>query len=63
MNRGPSVIGASQFSALTGARGAGVKVAVVDDGVDHEHAFLSATGFTYPAGISLRAESVGRRRR
>ena len=51
MNRGPSVIGASQFSALTGARGTGVKVAVVDDGVDQEHAFLSPAGFTYPAGF------------
>ena len=37
LNRGPAVIGAPQFSAATGAGGAGVKVAVVDDGVDHEH--------------------------
>ena len=51
MNRGPSVIGATQFSALTGARGEGVKIAVVDDGVDHEHEFLSPTGFSYPAGF------------
>ena len=51
MNRGPSVIGASQFSGLTGALGDGVKVAVVDDGVDQEHPFLSATGFSYPAGF------------
>ena len=40
LNRGPSVIGGPQFSALTGARGDGVKVAVVDDGVDHQHPFL-----------------------
>jgi minor extracellular serine protease Vpr len=51
MNRGPAVIGATQFSGLTGARGEGVKVAVVDDGVDHEHPFLSAAGLSYPAGF------------
>ena len=51
MNRGPSVIGAPQFSGLTGARGDGVKVAVVDDGVDQEHPFLDPTGFSYPPGF------------
>ena len=51
LNRGPSVVGAPQFGALTGARGQGVKVAVVDDGVDHEHPFLDPTGFSYPAGF------------
>ena len=50
LNRGPSVLGAPAFSGLTGARGDGVKVAVVDDGVDHEHEFLDPTGFSYPAG-------------
>ena len=29
----------------------GVKVAVVDDGVDHEHPFLDPTGFSYPPGF------------
>lgn len=51
MDRGPSVIGATQFSTLTGATGAGVKVAVVDDGVDSEHPFLDPTGFSYPPGF------------
>ncbi len=51
MNRGPAVIGAPQFSSATGARGEGVKVAVVDDGVDHEHPFLSPQGFSYPPGF------------
>lgn len=51
MNRGPAVIGASQFASLTGAKGEGVKVAVVDDGIDHEHAFLAPTGLSYPAGF------------
>jgi minor extracellular serine protease Vpr len=51
VNRGPSVVGAPQFSAATGAHGEGVKVAVVDDGVDQEHPFLDPTGFSYPAGF------------
>jgi minor extracellular serine protease Vpr len=51
LNRGPSVLGAPAFSSLTGARGDGVKVAVVDDGVDHEHPFLDPTGFSYPPGF------------
>jgi subtilisin family serine protease len=51
LNRGPSVVGAPQFAAATGARGDGVKVAVVDDGVDHEHPFLDPAGFSYPAGF------------
>jgi minor extracellular serine protease Vpr len=51
MNRGPAVIGAPQFESLTGANGAGVKVAVVDDGVDQEHPFLRPDGLSYPAGF------------
>jgi minor extracellular serine protease Vpr len=51
LNRGPSVIGATAFAGLTGARGDGVKVAVVDDGVDHEHPFLDPKGFSYPPGF------------
>jgi minor extracellular serine protease Vpr len=51
LNRGPSVLGAPAFSALTGARGDGVKVAVVDDGVDPEHPFFDPTGFAYPPGF------------
>jgi len=51
LNRGPSVLGGPAFSGLTGARGDGVKVAVVDDGVDHEHPFLNPAGFSYPAGF------------
>jgi subtilisin family serine protease len=51
LNTGPAVIGASQFAGLTGATGEGVKVAVVDDGVDENHPFLDPTGFSYPAGF------------
>ena len=51
LNRGPAVVGATAFAGLTGARGDGVKVAVVDDGIDHEHPFLNPTGFSFPAGF------------
>jgi subtilisin family serine protease len=51
LNRGPAVVGAPQFSTSTGARGEGVKVAVVDDGVDAEHPFLDPTGLSYPPGF------------
>ncbi len=51
LNRGPSVLGTPAFSGLTGARGEGVKVAVVDDGVDIAHPFLAPAGFSYPAGF------------
>jgi subtilisin family serine protease len=51
LNTGPAVIGASQFAGLTGASGEGVKIAVVDDGVDEAHPFLDPAGFSYPAGF------------
>lgn len=51
LNRGPAVIGAPQFRGIAGATGAGVKVAVVDDGVDHEHPFLRPEGLSYPPGF------------
>jgi subtilisin family serine protease len=51
LNRGPGVIGAPQFSSATGAKGEGVKVAVVDDGVDHQHPFFDPKGFSYPPGF------------
>ncbi len=62
LNRGPAVIGAPQFAGLTGAKGEGVKVAVVDDGVDNEHAFLSPTGLSYPPGFP-KGPAAARRRR
>ncbi len=55
LNRGPAILGATAFSGLTGARGQGVKVAVVDDGVDIAHPFLDPTGFSYPAGFPKAA--------
>jgi minor extracellular serine protease Vpr len=50
-NRGPGLIGAPELRALTGARGDGIKVAVVDDGVDWRNPFLSPGGLGAPAGF------------
>ena len=50
LNESPSLIGAPALSAATGARGDGVKIAVIDDGVDQSHPFFDPTGYAYPAG-------------
>jgi minor extracellular serine protease Vpr len=50
-NRSPGIIGATPFTAATGATGAGVKIAVVDDGVQASNPFFNPSGFAYPAGF------------
>src|SRR5262249_27608103 len=45
----PSMIGVPSFSNATGARGEGVKIAVVDDGIDQTSAFLDPKGPPAPA--------------
>jgi subtilisin family serine protease len=51
LDRSPSVIGADVFRAQRGADGAGMKIAVVDDGVDQSNVFFDPRGYTYPAGF------------
>ena len=51
MDRGPSVIGATALEAQTGQKGEGIKIAVVDTGVDASNPFLNPAGFSYPAGF------------
>jgi minor extracellular serine protease Vpr len=46
-----SVIGATELQTLTGAKGDGIKIGIVDDGVDNTNPFLSPTGYSYPAGF------------
>jgi subtilisin family serine protease len=53
LNRSPTVIGADVFHNATGANGEGVKIGVVDDGVDNTNPFLSGAGFTPPAGFPM----------
>jgi subtilisin family serine protease len=50
-NKSPSVIRADTFWATTGGRGQGIKIGVVDDGVDQSNAFFNPAGFSYPAGF------------
>jgi minor extracellular serine protease Vpr len=47
----PSVIGADELHRLTSARGEGIKIGVVDDGVDNTNPFLDPAGLSYPAGF------------
>ncbi len=51
MDRGPSVIHATDLQAATGDKGQGMKIAVVDTGVDPSSPFLDPTGFAYPPGF------------
>jgi minor extracellular serine protease Vpr len=50
-NRSPQLLGADALAATTGARGDGVKIGIVDDGIDQENVFFSPTGFRYPPGF------------
>jgi len=50
-NKSPSVIHADQFWANTGGFGDGIKIAVVDDGIDASNPFFNPAGFAYPAGF------------
>jgi minor extracellular serine protease Vpr len=51
MDRGPSVIHATDLQAVTGDKGQGVKIGVVDTGVDSSSPFLNPAGFSYPPGF------------
>jgi subtilisin family serine protease len=51
MDRGPSVIHATDLQAATGDKGQGMKIGVVDTGVDTSNPFLAPAGFSYPPGF------------
>ncbi len=50
VDRSRNVIGAGTLEAATGAAGAGVKIAIVDDGIDARNPLFDPDGFTYPSG-------------
>jgi minor extracellular serine protease Vpr len=50
-NDSPDVIRAASFATLRGLRGEGLKIGIVDDGVDPRNPFLAGTGYEYPAGF------------
>jgi hypothetical protein len=52
LDRTPQLIGAPQVWGPTLATaGQGVKIGIIDDGVDQTHAFFNPSGFSYPAGF------------
>jgi minor extracellular serine protease Vpr len=51
LNRSTSIIGAPQLASLTGARGDGVKIGIVDDGIDLRNPFFDPSGYSYPPGF------------
>jgi subtilisin family serine protease len=51
LNKSRDIIGATQLEAATGASGAGIKIGVVDDGVDETNKFFNPGGFAYPPGF------------
>jgi minor extracellular serine protease Vpr len=50
-DRSPSVIGADVLKQESGADGTGMKIAVVDDGIDQTNPFFDPSGFSYPPGF------------
>ena len=51
LDRSPGLIGAGPTGGMGGAGGEGVKIAVVDDGIDPANRFFAPEGFSYPAGF------------
>jgi minor extracellular serine protease Vpr len=51
LDHSPSVIGADVLRRTAGADGTGIKIAVVDDGIDQTNPFFNPAGFTYPPGF------------
>ncbi|HZS31415.1 MAG TPA: S8 family serine peptidase [Gaiellaceae bacterium] len=47
----PGVIGAPQLEQAQGADGHGMKIGVVDDGIDQTNPFFNPAGYAYPAGF------------
>ena len=51
-NPGPTLVGATTLWGPTLATaGQGIKIGLVDDGIDQAHPYLSPSGFSYPAGF------------
>jgi subtilisin family serine protease len=52
LDKTPQLVGAPQVWGPTLATaGQGVKIGIIDDGVDQAHPFFNPAGFTYPAGF------------
>src|SRR5262249_512153 len=52
LNQGPQVIGAAKlWGSGLAAAGEGMKIGVIDDGVDAGHVFFAPSSFSYPSGF------------
>jgi len=51
LDTSPGIIGADTIRRTLGADGSGMKIAVVDDGLDQTNPFFDPAGFSYPAGF------------
>jgi minor extracellular serine protease Vpr len=51
LDESPGLIRATAFWGLRNERGEGMKIGVVDDGVDQSHRFLAPEGMSYPPGF------------
>jgi subtilisin family serine protease len=52
LNKGPALIGAPElWGPGLATAGQGIKIALVDDGIDQAHRYLNPSGFSYPAGF------------
>jgi subtilisin family serine protease len=53
LDRGPSIIGADELwgGPTLPTAGNGVKIGIIDDGVDQSHPFFNPAGYSYPAGF------------
>jgi subtilisin family serine protease len=52
LNKTPQLIGATTvWGATLATAGQGMKIAIIDDGLDQSHVFFSPAGFAYPPGF------------
>jgi subtilisin family serine protease len=52
LNKTPQLIGATAvWGSTLATAGQGVKIGILDDGVDQRHVFFSPTGYSYPQGF------------
>jgi subtilisin family serine protease len=52
LNRGPTLIGApALWGSNLATAGQGIKIGLVDDGIDQAHPYFNPSGFSYPAGF------------
>lgn len=53
LDRGPGLIGADELWGAPGfaTAGNGIKIGIIDDGVDQKHPFFDPAGYSYPPGF------------